>query len=70
MSNDAQWVTARITEARKVHDSVTEAVSARIEDLLKGELSERQLTEKELKGVARALIADMITAPPKAKAAQ
>lgn len=70
MSNDVQWITARITEARKGHDSVTEAVSARIEQLLNGQLSERQLPPTELTRVARALIADMAPAPPKAEAIQ
>ncbi len=70
MSNEIQWITTRVNEARKVHASVTEAVSARIEGLLKGQLSERQLTQKELTGVARTLIADMIHATPKAEATQ
>jgi len=70
MSNDVQWIIARITESRKAHGSVTEAVAARIEELLNGQLSERQLTPKELTRVARALIADMIPAPPKAEATQ
>lgn len=60
----------RITEARRSHSLVTEAVSARMEELLKGELSERQLPPLELTKVARALIEDMVPAPPKAEAKQ
>ncbi len=70
MSNDVQWITARIIEARKLHASATEAVSARIEQLLKGPLSERQLPPTELTRVAGALIADMVPAPPKAEPMQ
>ena len=70
MSNDLSWITARITEAVKLHATVTEAASVRIEALLNGEFSERQVTSTQLTGVARALIADMVPAPPKAEARQ
>jgi hypothetical protein len=66
LSNDP-WITTRITEARKHHPLVTDAASDRIEELLNGQLSERQLPQAELKTVAAALIADMIPVPPKAK---
>ena len=67
MSTDDSWITTRITEARKHHSEVTDAASARIEELLNGQLSERQLPQAELKTVAAALIADMAPVPPKAK---
>jgi hypothetical protein len=71
MSNGAHWVTARIAEARKRHASVTEAVATRMEELLSGELSERQLRPAELVHHAKALIVDMATpAAPKAEAKQ
>ena len=70
MSNADHWITTRVTKARKRHPSVTEAVSDRIDQLLAGELSERQLPPTELTSVARALIADMVSAPPKAEAKQ
>ncbi|MCK4546488.1 MAG: hypothetical protein KAW17_03510 [Candidatus Eisenbacteria sp.] len=70
MSNDAHWAAARITEARKLHASVTEAVSARIEELLNGQLSERQLRPTELTSVAAALISDMVPPPPKLETKQ
>ncbi len=70
MSNDVRWITARITEARKSHASVTEAVSSRMEELLNGQLSERQLPSTELTIIAKALLADMVPAAPKAEAKQ
>ena len=70
MPNDAQWITTRVTEARKLHPSVTEAVSVRIAQLLMGPLTERQLSPTELAKVASALIVDMVPAPPKAEAKQ
>ena len=70
MSNDIQWLTARITTARKLHVSVTEAASVRITQLLTGQLSERQLSSTELTKVASMLIADMVPASPKAEAKQ
>lgn len=70
MSNDACWITARIAQARERHPFVTEAVSARIEGLLNGELSERRPSSRELASIANALIADMVPAPPKAQTKQ
>jgi hypothetical protein len=65
MSKDVNWITARITEARKLHPTVTEAVSTQIEELLRGQLSERELSTAKLSKVAKALIADMV--PPSQK---
>ena len=65
MTSDDLWITTRISETRKRHGSVTEAVSARMEKLLKGQLSERQLPHSELTSVARAFIEDMVPALPK-----
>lgn len=70
MSTDDQWIITIVGKAREIHPSVTEAVSARIDQLLKGPLSERQFPPTELKSVAKALIADMIPVPPKAEAKQ
>ena len=63
MSNDEHWITTRITEVKKLHPLVTEAVLARIGQLLKGQLSERQLRPTQRKSVAGALIADMFPVP-------
>jgi len=41
-----------------------------MDQLLKGLLSERLLPSTELTSVARALIADMVPAPPKAEVKQ
>ena len=68
MSTDDHWITTRIAEARTGHPSVSDAVSSRMAKLLKGQLSEQQLSQKDLTSVATALIADMVPAPPKADA--
>ena len=70
MSNEVHWVTPRVAEARKRHASVTVAVAVRIERLLKGHLRQRQLPAGELSSIARALIADMDPASPKAETKQ
>jgi hypothetical protein len=67
VSADNLWITTRITEARKQHPTVTDAVSSRIEGLLNGQLSERQLPQAELKSIATTLIEDMVPVPPKTK---
>jgi hypothetical protein len=70
MTNDFGWITARITEARKGHVFVTDAVSARMTELLSGQLTERQLTPTELISVAEELIAHMVPPTPKAEVKQ
>ncbi len=70
MPTDDLWITARITQSHKLYPSVTEAVSTRLQQLLKGQLSERQLTQAELGAVAKALIDDMAPASPKAEPKQ
>jgi hypothetical protein len=70
MSNDDHWRITRVSEARKRHPLVTEVVSARMDKLLKGQLSEGPLTSTELASVASELIAEMVSAPPKAEAKQ
>jgi len=67
MSNDQNWITGRITEARKRHPSVTESVSARMEELLSDQFSERQLSKTELTSIAKELIASMVPTPSDAK---
>ena len=60
---DVQWISARVAEAWKSHTSITDAVSARIQELLSGQLSERQLTSREFSSLAAELIADMTPDP-------
>jgi hypothetical protein len=67
MSDDVHWITVRVGEAQKLHTSVTEAVSTRVEELLKGQLSKRRLRQTELTTVAMLLIAEMVPSPPKAE---
>jgi hypothetical protein len=64
------WITSRITETLKRYPSVTEAVSVRMQELLKGQLSESLLTQRDLRSVANALMEDMDVASPKAEAKQ
>ena len=68
MSNDVQWIAARIAKASDNHDAVTDAVSDRIEKLLSGELSEQSLSETKLIAIAQLLIADMVPASSDAEA--
>ena len=70
MLSDDLRITARITETRKRYPLVTEAVSVRLQELVNGLLSERQLTQVDLRRVAKALIEDMAPASPKAEAEQ
>jgi hypothetical protein len=70
MSIDGRWITNRITKALECHPLVTEAVSTRIDQLLTGQLSERQLSATELTSVARELIVCMVPGSPKAEAKQ
>jgi hypothetical protein len=62
MPSDVQWIAVRIAEARKNHDSVTNAVYIRMEKLLGGELSEQPLSTAKLSNIAKLLISDMIHA--------
>lgn len=64
MSNSDDWISKRVEEAQKTHASVTVATAIRIKQLLKGQLSERQLRSPELTITAKTLIADMSTLDP------
>ena len=64
MSSDLHWITSMISEARKTHILVPDALWTQIEGLVKGRLSERQLSSGEFTTIARGLIATMSPAPP------
>lgn len=68
MKTDIDWIKARIIEAQKGHESVTEAVTIRVEKLLSGELSERSLSSTKLTNIAKDLIEDMTPASTKMEA--
>jgi hypothetical protein len=68
MPTEEPLITALIDQIHKGHLLVAESVSARLKDLLNGKLSERQLTEVELRKVATGLIEAMATASPKGEA--
>jgi hypothetical protein len=65
ISKDLDWITTRVAKARKACPTVTEAVSTRVEELLRGELAERELSGAKLKSIAEALMADTVPQPPK-----
>ncbi len=69
MCNGDDWVSKLVEKAQKAHPSVTEAAATRMKELLKGQLSDRQLRSTELTSTAKALISDMSAlAIPKAEA--
>ena len=68
--SDDHWSSTLITGARKSNPLVTEVVSVRIEQLLKGQFSGQPLTPTELKSIAIGLIGDMIPVSPKSEATQ
>jgi len=63
MSEDLEWIAARIAECRKNHDSVTDAVFVRMQKLLSGELSEQPLSATRLTSISKLLVADMVLEP-------
>lgn len=65
MLTDDHWITTRITEARTLHPLVTEAVLSQMAELMNGQLRQKQLSHLDLTGVAKALIANMVPAPPR-----
>ena len=60
IDNSDQWVSDLITEAREYNPTVSDGVFTRLGTLLKGRISEKNLTPTELKTVATQLIGDMI----------
>ena len=61
--NGDRWVSHLINEARNSNPLVADGVFARMEFLLKGEVSELELTPANLKKVATQLIGDMVPKP-------
>ena len=60
MSIDDDWIAVRVTEATNKHTTVTPAAAIQVRGLLKGALSERQLTATELKELAVVLLAQLV----------
>ena len=65
-----QWVSSLLKAARKDNPSVADGVFARLEILLKGQLSEKDLTPTNLKAVATQLIGDTVPNPPEPEETQ
>ena len=64
MSTDLHWITSMIAEARKTDIAIPDQLWTQLEGLVRGTLSERQLSSGELMTIAKALIATMSPAPP------
>lgn len=67
MSTGDLWIMENIAECKKSHPSVAEAVSVLLQVLLKGQFSERQFTQAELRDVAKLLLAEITTTSAKAE---
>ena len=65
-----QWVSSLLQSARKDNPLFAEAVFLRLDTLLKGQLSERDLTPTQLRTAATQLIEDMVPKPPKPEETQ
>ena len=59
-----QWISSLLKAAKKDNPMVADGVFARLEILLEGQLSERDLTPTNLKAVATQLIGDTVPKPP------
>ena len=70
MPTDYDWISTRVTKAREQHPSVTDAVSDLMAGLLKGELSERQISKLDLTKLAKELIMAMASTSPEKDAKQ
>jgi hypothetical protein len=64
MQTPDPWIVTRIADSLKSHPMVTGAVTARLQALLQGQLSHRQLTQAELTKNAEALTKDMAPVAP------
>lgn len=65
MLNGNDWITTRITDAKKGQDLLTSCVLTHMDDLLRHQLTQQSLSDTELTSVAKKLITDMI--PPSSK---
>ena len=59
MPVDDSWIASRVAGAREAHQSITDAAVLRMTVLLKGDLTERQLSGADLVTVAKELLSDM-----------
>ncbi len=65
-----QWVSSLLKASREDNPLVAGEVFARLEILLEGQLSERDLTSTNLKAVATQLIGDTVPKPPEPEETQ
>ena len=64
MTREQDWVAQRVSEAREGEPLLTEAVAARMEELLRGVASEHTLKPGQLKKTADELLAHMDPTSP------
>ena len=64
MDSGVHWVSSILKAARKDNPLVADRVFARLENLLEGQLSERDLSPANLKAVANQLIGDTVPTLP------
>ena len=64
MSNDTDWITILVSEARKNYPSISNAIADRLEELLKSQLYEHQLHPTELAAIAKSLIEQIVPFSP------
>lgn len=62
--SDGDWIKKRIEKAAGRHLLVTESVSSQLDQLLRGQLAERQLPRADLQSVAKDLLARMVPETP------
>jgi hypothetical protein len=65
--SDGDWIAQRIAKAKAHRPLVTQAVLAQVEKLLRGQLSEREVSKGDLTAIANDLLAKMAPVPPQAE---
>ena len=65
--SDGDWIAQRVAAAKPDHALVTQAALTLIEELLKGQLSEGEVSKGDLTTVATDLLAKMASVPPEAE---
>jgi hypothetical protein len=68
MSGNDPWIEALVNETRDKHPLIAEGVSSLMVELMTRQLTQHQLSKRQLSGVAKALIGEMVGAPPKTDA--
>ena len=67
MAEDTTWVSVRINQAHIANPSVTNDVLSKLELLLKTQMTEGQVSHKDLADIAKTLLVANVPAPTKAE---